>query len=151
VPDASADIVVAGHICLDMIPAFETAEASLASLLVPGKLIDVGPLTTATGGPVSNTGLALHRLGFRVRLMGKIADDVPGRAILELINQLDPALAEGMIVTSESPSSYTVVLSPAGVDRTFLHCPGANDTSAPTMSTTPSSTTLVSSTSATHP
>lgn len=33
-----------------------------------------------------------------------------------------------MIVTSESPSSYTVVISPPGVDRIFLHCPGANDT-----------------------
>lgn len=127
-PERSADIVVAGHICLDMIPAFEAAEVSLSTLLVPGKLVNVGPLTTATGGPVSNTGLALHRLGFRVRLMGKVGDDVAGRAILELVRQLDAALAEGMIVTKESPSSYTVVLSPAGVDRIFLHCPGANDT-----------------------
>lgn len=127
----TADIVVAGHICLDMIPEFGQAETSLGDLLVPGKLINVGRLTTATGGPVSNTGLALHRLGFSVRLMGKVGDDVVGRAIMELVRQRDPKLAEGMIVTQESPSSYTVVISPPGVDRVFLHCPGANDTFGP--------------------
>jgi sugar/nucleoside kinase (ribokinase family) len=111
-----------------MIPEFPRAESSLADLLVPGKLIDVGRLTTATGGPVSNTGLALHRLGFSVRLMGKVGDDVVGRAIVELIQQHDPALAEGMIVTGDSASSYTVVINPPGVDRIFLHSPGANDT-----------------------
>jgi sugar/nucleoside kinase (ribokinase family) len=102
--------------------------APLRELLVPGKLIDVGPLTTSTGGPVSNTGLALHRLGFPVRLMGKIADDVVGHAILDVLRQHGPDLADGMIVTKESHSSYTVVISPPGVDRIFLHSPGANDT-----------------------
>lgn len=124
----SPDVVVAGHICLDMIPQFGQVGISLEDLLVPGKLIDVGGLTTATGGPVSNTGLALHRLGFAVRLMGKVGDDVVGRAVIELIRLRDSALAEGMIVTGDSASSYTVVISLPGVDRIFLHCPGANDT-----------------------
>jgi sugar/nucleoside kinase (ribokinase family) len=128
------DIIVAGHICLDMIPTFRAAPGAgdeapaLRELLVPGKLIDVGPLTTSTGGPVSNTGLALHRLGFPVRLMGKIADDVVGHAILDVLREHGPGLADGMIVTKESHSSYTVVISPPGVDRIFLHSPGANDT-----------------------
>lgn len=128
------DIIVAGHICLDMIPTFRAAPGAgdeapaLRELLIPGKLIDVGPLTTSTGGPVSNTGLALHRLGFPVRLMGKIGDDVVGRAILDVLRQHGPGLADGMIVTKESHSSYTVVISPPGVDRIFLHSPGANDT-----------------------
>ena len=126
-----AEVVVAGHICLDMIPEFRGSGAALEEVLVPGKLINVGTLTTATGGPVSNTGLALHRLGFSVRLMGKVGDDVVGRAIMELIRQRDPALAEGMIVTKESATSYTIVISPPGVDRVFLHCPGANDTFGP--------------------
>jgi len=128
------EIVVAGHICLDMIPTFRGTlgagdEApALGELLVPGKLIDVGPLTTSTGGPVSNTGLALRQLGFPGRLIGKIADDVVGHAILDVLRQHGPDLADGMIVTKESHSSYTVVISPPGVDRIFLHSPGANDT-----------------------
>ena len=36
---------------------------------VPAK---IGPATLATGGAVSNTGIALRRLGVRTRLMGKV-------------------------------------------------------------------------------
>jgi sugar/nucleoside kinase (ribokinase family) len=127
VGEAVPDIVVAGHICLDMIPTFRAGAMTLGELLVPGKLIDVGPLTTSTGGPVSNVGLALHRLGFPVRLMGKVGDDMVGHAIVDIVRRYGAALADGMIVTSESHSSYTVVISPPGVDRIFLHSPGAND------------------------
>ena len=127
-PDRSADIVVAGHICLDMIPEFEAAEASLSALLVPGKLINVGPLMTATGGPVSNTGFPLRRLGMNVELMGKCGDDPFGKAILDLIRAEAPGAEAGMRVVAGEHSSYTVVINPPGIDRIFLHCPGANDT-----------------------
>ncbi|UCC69844.1 MAG: carbohydrate kinase family protein, partial [Armatimonadota bacterium] len=111
-----------------MIPTFETAEAGLDALLTPGRLIEMGPLTTATGGPVSNTGLALHRLGVPCKLMGKVGDDLVGSAILDILRAAAPELAEGMIVERGLATSYTVVISPPGVDRIFLHCPGANDT-----------------------
>ena len=123
-----AEIAVAGHICLDIIPTFEGGESSLAEILVPGKLINVGAAVTATGGTVSNTGLALHRLGIPTRLMGKVGDDLLGHAILEILRGYDPDLAGGMLVTKGVPTSYTVVINPPGVDRIFLHCPGANDT-----------------------
>jgi sugar/nucleoside kinase (ribokinase family) len=123
-----ARVVVAGHICLDMIPAFEVETTTLAHLLTPGNLIKTGPLTTATGGSVSNTGLALHRLGVPCKLMGKVGDDLVGRAIVDIVRAVGPELAEGMIVEKGHPSSYTVVINPPGVDRIFLHCPGANDT-----------------------
>src|SRR5690606_23396570 len=76
---------------------------------------------------VSNPGLALHRLGIRTRLMGKIGDDLFGQAILDVLNRRDPALAAGMIV-SDSPSSYPIGINPPAVDRSFLHCAGADDT-----------------------
>jgi len=126
----AAEIVVAGHICLDVIPRIHGSNQgqSVAQLLVPGKLVDIGPAHLSTGGAVSNTGLALHRLGFSVKLMGKIGDDLFGKAILSILNGYGEALAEGMIVAPHEPSSYTVVISPPGVDRIFLHCTGANDT-----------------------
>lgn len=62
---------MAGHICLDVIPAFKQGAASLGELLVPGKLVDVGPAVLATGGAVANTGLALHRLGVHTRLISR--------------------------------------------------------------------------------
>ncbi len=122
-----ADVVVAGHICLDIIPEFPAA-GQLEAMLTPGKLTQVGKSLLATGGTVSNTGLSLHRLGEATGLMGKVGDDLFGRAILDILGEHDQALAEGMIVAAGESTSYTVILSPPGVDRMFLHCPGANDT-----------------------
>ena len=33
-----------------------------------------------------------------------------------------------MIVSDPEVTSYTIVISPPGHDRSFLHCPGANET-----------------------
>ncbi|REE77693.1 sugar/nucleoside kinase (ribokinase family) [Paenibacillus taihuensis] len=121
-------IVVAGHICLDIIPELKATSGALHELLVPGKLVDTGPVMLSTGGAVSNTGLALHRLGFSVRLMGKIGDDLFGRAIQDILRSYSPELAETMIVAEGESSSYTIVINPLNVDRVFLHCTGANDT-----------------------
>jgi sugar/nucleoside kinase (ribokinase family) len=120
--------IAAGHICIDVIPTFEERKGGLRDLLVPGKLLEVGPAVTSTGGSVSNTGLALHRLGVVTGLMGKIGEDLFGRAILDILKAHDPLLAEGMIVSPDAQTSYTIVISPPGMDRFFLHAPGANDT-----------------------
>jgi sugar/nucleoside kinase (ribokinase family) len=122
------EAVVCGHIALDVIPWFPTEGGTLSDLLVPGKLVNVGPAIAATGGTVSNAGLALHRLGLPVSLIAKVGDDLFGRALLDILRARDPTLVEGMLVTSDAPTSYTIVISPPGTDRVFLHCPGANDT-----------------------
>lgn len=121
-------VTVAGHVCLDIIPTWPAA-ASLGQL-IPGKLIEMGPAQLSTGGAVSNTGLALHRLGLPVQLVGKLGDDAIGRAVLDLLSRAGPALADGMVIAPGEASSYSVVISPPGVDRLFLHCPGANHTFA---------------------
>ena len=121
-------VVVAGHVCVDIIPTFGEAPIPLEALLRPGHLTRVGPAVISTGGSVSNTGLALHRLGIPVRLMGKIGQDLFGEAILSVFRSHSPALAEGMIVSPHEASSYTLVINPPGVDRIFIHCPGTNDT-----------------------
>lgn len=118
--------VVAGHICLDIIP--ELPAASLQSILEPGGVMMIGGAVMSTGGPVSNTGLNLHTLGIPVRLMAKVGDDEFGDITLSLMRKHDPALAQDMIVAPGESSSYTIVLSPQGADRTFLHCVGANRT-----------------------
>ena len=99
------EVVVAGHICLDIIPSLEQRQGSLDKLLVPGTLVKVGPAVVSTGGAVSNTGIALHRLGVPTRLMGKVGDDILGRAILDVLRSHNPALADGMIVARGEPSS----------------------------------------------
>jgi sugar/nucleoside kinase (ribokinase family) len=115
-------IVVAGHVCLDMIPAFPARAA-----LDPGTLVRVGGATLSTGG-VSNVGVALHRLGTPVKLIHKVGDDLFGDAVRSLLTRLSPELASGVRTVAGETTSYSVVVAPPGVDRMFIHCPGANDT-----------------------
>ncbi len=123
------EAVAAGHICLDVIPNLNTlAPGSFEKVFLPGRLIDAGPASFSTGGSVSNTGLAMNKLGVKTPLMGKLGDDLFGQAIQQIIGAYGNDLADGMIVDQRVSSSYTVVINPPGVDRIFLHCPGANDT-----------------------
>ena len=122
------DVVAAGHICLDIIPTLTGEQTRAEDLFIPGGLVDVGPATLALGGSVANTGLALHRLGAKTRFVGKVGDDLLGKAILESLRQYDASFPQSMIVAVGEATSYTIVLSPPQVDRGFLHCPGANDT-----------------------
>ncbi len=118
--------VVAGHICLDIIPHMRPID--IQASLKPGALIEIGAAVLSTGGPVSNTGRNLHTLGIKTWLMGKVGDDAFGHIILDLIRAQDPDLACGMIVVPGEVSSYSLVISPQGMDRAFLHCAGANHT-----------------------
>lgn len=120
-------IIAAGHICIDITPLFEERKyKNISELLVPGKLIHVGAADIHTGGSVANTGLAMKLLGADVALMGKVGNDEFGRMILNILEKYQAA--DGMIVDENSSTSYSAVLAIPGIDRIFLHNPGANDT-----------------------
>jgi sugar/nucleoside kinase (ribokinase family) len=123
------DAVVAGHICLDLIPDLsQLGQTALSDLLRPGQLVQVGDVAIATGGPVSNTGLALHILGIKTQLMGKLGEDPLGQVVRQIVGGYGAHLADGMVVDPAASTSYSVIVSPPGVDRIFLHSPGANMT-----------------------
>lgn len=115
-----APIVVAGHLCLDIIPQLG------GDLPGPGALQEVGDATLSLGGAVSNVGLALHRLGRLVRLVGAVGEDGFGTLVREKLRNAGEALDDHLQSLSDSSTSYSVVLSPPGIDRSFLHCPGVN-------------------------
>ena len=121
--------VVAGHLCLDVLPQIlaRTPEEFRASF-GPARLMFVGPVTFSTGGAVSNTGIALHKLGIPVRLIGKIGDDMFGQVVRQVLASFDGKLADGLIVDPQVSTSYTVIINPPGIDRYLLNCPGTNDT-----------------------
>jgi len=120
------DVVVAGHICLDMFPEFmDTKKTSLKDLLIPGKLVNIGGMRICTGGTVSNTGIAMVILGARVSFMAKVGDDFVGEAILNFLK--NKASTEGIKIVKGESSSYTIVIAPKNTDRIFLHNPGTND------------------------
>lgn len=122
-------IIAAGHICLDITPVFpETGFRLPGELLSPGKLIHMNGADVHTGGSVANTGLAMKFFGADVTLMGKIGADEFGKLILEILSQYGYDGRSDMIISKESGTSYSVVLAMPGVDRIFLHSPGANDT-----------------------
>ncbi len=123
----STEAVVAGHICLDIIPTL--IGDSIA--LTPGRLIEAGEAIISTGGPVSNTGLALHKLGITTGLMGKVGNDLFGQAILEIVGSYGATLTGSMIVSPGEASSYSIILSHPTSDRVIIHAPGCNDTFSP--------------------
>ncbi len=103
-------------------------EGRFRDLLQPGRAIQAKAATLSTGGAVSNTGLALHTLGVPVRLIGKIGDDLFGRAIQEILGDVAPRLVSDLAVDPSGKTSYTIVLNPPGFDRTFIHSQGVNNT-----------------------
>ncbi len=128
--ESTLDAVVAGHLCLDISPDLRglAEPVRLEEVFAPTRLTSIGQAVVSTGGVVSNAGLALRRLGVRVALMGKCGADIFGRAVLELLEREAPGSSAGMAVVKNEPTSYTLVLSPPGIDRFFLHCAGTNDT-----------------------
>ncbi len=122
----SKKAVVAGHICIDLTPTFPGLELSAPDrFFTPGKLIQTGDLSISTGGCVSNTGIAMKILGADVSTVGKIGCDDLGSIVRNTYKKygIDSDLIAGAGVST----SYSVVLAPPGIDRIFLHHPGAND------------------------
>ncbi|MCS5720090.1 carbohydrate kinase family protein [Herbiconiux sp. CPCC 205763] len=119
-------IVVAGHICVDLTPQLgASAHSDSDRLLEPGRLIGVGALQIGLGGCVANTGLALADLGAEVSLHSTVGDDDLGRIVADTVNRM-PRLHSDLQVTPDHATSYSLVLEPAGHDRTFWHHTGAN-------------------------
>ncbi len=86
----------------------------------------MGNAALCTGGPVSNTGLALHRLGIPTQLICKIGTDAFWADVRELIESYDPRLTAGIMEDSQVVTSSSIIISPPGVDRIVLHNPAAN-------------------------
>ncbi|TVQ35615.1 MAG: carbohydrate kinase family protein [Spirochaetaceae bacterium] len=121
------DAVVAGHICLDVTPHFESTDAAqLSEILIPGKLVEMNGVDLSTGGAVPNTGIALAMMGVSTTLMGKVGNDAFGAIVRDLAARRD--VSDGLIQVDGVQTSYTIVIVPPGTDRVFLHDPGANNT-----------------------
>jgi len=120
------EVVVAGHLCLDIIPDLSQVCVQPSQFFSPGKLVEIGPAALSTGGLVPNTGLALVRLGVSAALMGKVGDDPFGALVRLLLERW--GAGEDLLVVPGEATSYTIALNPKGLDRMFLHDPAANTT-----------------------
>lgn len=121
--DASRPLAVAaGHLCLDIVCHLDGSRV----VLEPGSLIEVRGTTLATGGAVSNTGLALSKLGIPTLLMAKVGDDALGALVKESLLRSGAQHVAGITASPEAGTSYTLVITPKSGERMFLHDAGAN-------------------------
>jgi sugar/nucleoside kinase (ribokinase family) len=121
--------VVAGLITVDFFPNLDhLLPGQFETLFQPGHLIIAGDATFATGGPPSNVGLTLNRLGIPTTLVAKTGADRFGEILRSIVKSHGEHLLDGIVVDPAVATSYTVVINPPGVDRIFIHCPGANST-----------------------
>ena len=123
------EIVAAGHTCLDLIPAFriDGTVDNLTDVLVPGKMIDMGDCVVVAGGPVTNAGVSIRRLGVKTELIGKVGNDDFGKEVLNWYEEHEGHFTGIKMVEGES-TSYTIAICIPGIDRFYLHHCGANDT-----------------------
>lgn len=116
----SAAVVVAGHLCVDLAPGLDRTIP-----YVPGELVEVGPLRMSLGGSVANTGSVLGALGVPIRAYANVGNDTLGHVAASVL--ADAGIRGASLTTiDESATSYSVVIQPAGRDRSFWHHPGAN-------------------------
>ena len=118
----SPQAIVAGHLCLDITPQF-----LYDSLPPPGQVTHVGAAVFSTGGAASNTGLDMIRLGIDTLLCARVGDDSLAQSVRDILERQAPGSSLGLLAAPGDDTSYTIILSPVGKDRSFLHFSGAND------------------------
>ena len=121
--------IIAGLLCLDVIPDLSAVpEGQFQHRFQPGHLMRTGGIRSVPGGAVANTGLALHRLGIPVRLVGKIGDDLFGQVLQVALHEVSPHVAADLVIDPGQSTGVTIVIDPPGADQSFLQHPGVNDT-----------------------
>ena len=125
-PKEPIEVVVCGLATVDIV----ARPVSLNQAVGAGRLVPLDRIEATTGGIVSNSGIALSRLGIRTAAIACVGSD----AWADLIRQRFQA--EGIDSTSlmthptDSTSATIVLVDPSG-QRSFLFCSGA----APRLST----------------
>ncbi len=114
-----AGVAVVGHLCVDLTP-----QLLGPPVVEPGVLAQLGPAVLGLGGVVANTGRTLAALGVPVVGWAAIGGDEFGRLTAGMLAGVRGFDFRPQVV--DLASSYTIVVEPPGVDRTFWHHPGAN-------------------------
>lgn len=116
--------MVAGTAALDMIPQFPASACRRDEILMEGKTVYLPDIQLILGGCVSNTGIAMHRLGAEVILCSKVGGDPLAGVVRQMLEEsgAEVRLAE----LKGHATSATVVVAPEGSDRSFWHRRGAS-------------------------
>lgn len=120
------DAVIAGYLCVDIVPEFKKNESvtSISNLFKPGKLIEMDGLDFSIGGVVANTGMAMKKFNKKVFLNGLIGNDFIGEIVCGWLDKYN--LSEGIKITEKAGTASGIVIAPSGIDRIFLESPGCS-------------------------
>ena len=113
------DVVVAGVAVADVIGR----PVDIGHLPRRGGLQLLDSMTLTTGGNVSNSGIDLAKMGFRVAAISRIGDDTLGEFILNQYERFG-VRTEGVVVDPRRQTSATFVAVDPHGERTFLHTRG---------------------------
>ncbi len=113
------DVVVAGMAVADVLGN----PVQFSNVPKPGGLKLIDSITLSTGGNVSNVGIDLAKLGFRVGGITRVGDDAFGRYILGEYKK-HRIIARGIVIDSKAQTSATIVGIAGDGERTFLHTRG---------------------------
>ena len=121
------DAVIAGYICIDLIPAFkkDVAVNEVYDVLHPGRLVEIDGMESTLGGVVANTGMAMKKFSKRVFLNGLLGTDFIGKMARESLEKY--GLLEGIRIVKEKGTAFGLVIAPPDVDRIFLESPGCSE------------------------
>lgn len=118
-PTKQLDVIVAGLALADIIGR----PIDLRRPPRRGTLKLVDSITLTTGGNVSNVGIDLAKLGFRVGAITRIGDDAIGKFVLQHYRTYGID-TEGITIDRRAQTSATIVSVDNDGERTFVHTRG---------------------------
>ena len=123
------NIVVCGHVCVDLIPIIEGGFKSMDQIVISGGLTNIGPIKFSGGGPVFNVGKAISEVldskKYDLILIAKTGEDFLSSILKKICNKNN--LKISLIEDKNLETSYTIAIATKDIDRAYLHHSGAND------------------------
>ena len=114
----SAPITVVGSLNMDFVVQVE-------KLPLPGETVLGGGFATIPGGKGANQAMAAARLGGRVRMVGRVGDDVFGRQLKD--NLASAGVDTGAVLaTGGTPSGVALIFVQVGGQNQIVVASGAN-------------------------
>ncbi|MFI3200413.1 MAG: carbohydrate kinase family protein [Eubacteriales bacterium] len=116
--------LIAGTCNLDIVPGFPETYENGSSLISEGKAIYLDNMRYILGGLVSNTGIAMDRLGADVVLSCRVGDDGIGNVVVEMMKK---AVKEPIVIVAKDEiTASNIVVTTQNMDRVFWLKQGAS-------------------------
>ena len=118
-PGEPTDLLIIGNIVCDIITSIRPGSHPWGTLSHIEK-----PIAPSVGGNGAISALAAAKLGLRVKLAGKIGNDMFTDFVVRMLDE--GGVDHSLVKRTNGPGSVTMVLSDPTKDRTFFHHTGPN-------------------------